>query len=179
MNINCLILSQLLIVFLSINSCAQQNTEKRLSLAKEFVEVFKEGVLSNEQIMKQYVAEGYYFKVDTLREMADGWMNLQRDGLQTIHKKNIAILKYLDHEDEFIVPDNPEDCPLCPPVMQKLRFKLDAPNEQDLDLDLNDLYVIQDKKSKAAVLFVLFNKKNEIITFSGLRFESKVSLWKW
>lgn len=48
-----------------------------------------------------YVVQGYYFKVDTIRQMADWWMDNRQSFLNEVAKNDIFIIKYLDHEKEL------------------------------------------------------------------------------
>lgn len=166
-----------LLIAFSITSNAQKNAEKRLSLAKEFVEAFIEPRLSNVHIMQKYVDSGNYFKVDSIRQLADRWMDHQRNNMRTVKREDMEVLEYLRHEKEFMEMDNPPGKPLSPPALQKLKFSLGTSEGHDLYVDLDDLYVVTENSK--AIMFILFNEDDKIITFSGLRFDSQVNLWQW
>lgn len=139
---------------------------------------FKQDVLTNEQIMKKYVVEGNYFKVDSIRQGADLWMDNDRNSLREVAEKDITIFKYSEHEEEFMVLDNPPSAPLSPASMRKLQIFLVSPEQPSSKVNLDNLYVMRTKNSKGG-WFILFNEENKIVSFSGLRKGSRVSIWQW
>lgn len=160
------------------NAASQGQNEKiRLELVRNFLLDLRSDYTSNSTIMEKYIQSAGYFAVDSIRQMADEWMNHTRTNLKSIGLEHMEILKYLEHEDEFMTMDNPPGMPLAPAILQKLSFTLDTPTARNLSVNLNDLYVVRiTNKHK---LFVLFNEHDKILSFSYLQFGRNIGLWQW
>jgi hypothetical protein len=166
-----------LLTALSITTDAQTKTETRLSLAKEFVTNLAETQFSNEHIVEKYTEPGSYFNNDSIKRVANQGIDHQRKNLRMMKRKDMGILKYQGNEKKFMEMDNPPGEPLAPPVLQELKFSLSTSKGRDLYVNLDDLYIVTEKNK--AIMFILFNDEDKIITFSALRFDSEVGLWQY
>jgi hypothetical protein len=139
---------------------AQKNAkETRLKIVHQFNDIFSKGTLSNEEFMKKYVVEGNYFKSDSVKKVADEWMNFIRKGYSKAEKSKIRILKYSEHENEFRVSDQNIGEPLA--TLRKLEITVSAKSRIENRVNIDDLYV-------SGGLFILFNEENKIVSFAGI-----------
>lgn len=163
-------LSVAIISFLLVSyfTFAQKSTkENRLKIVNQFNNVFSEGTLSNEEFMKKYVVEGNYFKSDSVKKVADEWMNFIRKGYSKAEKSKIRILKYSEHENEFCVSDQDIGEPLA--TMRKLEITVNAKSGIENRVNIDDLYV-------SGALLILFNEENKIVSFASVKIGYHVGL---
>jgi hypothetical protein len=154
-----------------------EKASSRLKIIKEFVSNISEGLLPNKQIVKKYVVQGRYFENDTVKKIANDYLN----SLRGLKNREVAILKYSEIEKTFEVSgvhefgdnsDNPA----------KLIFSLFISNSrQTSKVDLNDLYVIKEinkntRKLEEGGIFILFREDNRIISFAGTTIGNKTNL---
>jgi hypothetical protein len=171
-------------VFVLLNFCtcksvqSQQNDE-RATIAKEFVVAIKEGILSNEEIMKKFVTTRYYFNPDSsrFRAAADEHLNQLRKSAQSIDLTNHVAYPYVGHEDEFAVMASASVDEK--PTKKHLEFSFDPAPGVSLEVDMNDLYVIGPKDEKGKGMIILFDDKNRILSFTSMRFRNHVGYWQW
>jgi hypothetical protein len=165
----------------SYQSFAQEKTrKKRLEITLEFAKALQQGTLSNEEIMKRYVVEGSYFKSDSMKQMADEYLNFYR-GLKDYE---VAAIKYSEHESEYYVVGvkNIGDTSTSP---VRLKFTLQIANPlRERQVDINDLYVIKTKPKGGEMpegggIFILFNKENKILSFSGMTIGNHTGLMQF
>ena len=164
----------ILFVLLACSVIAQVNNiqNERLQVSQQFALAFKNG-LTNEQIMKNYVVDGNYFKSDSARRIGDQWMDDLRKSYKSVNENDFVALPYIGHEDEFVV--------LHKGKMQRLEFILGTNDGQRTAVDLNDLYVvkIKSKPGPSGELFILFNDENKILSFAGYAIGAGVGLWQF
>ena len=167
-----------------INGCvsAQTKIEKeRLKLAHQFMLDIKRGTLSNREVMKKYVVEGDYFKMDSIKSWADFYLDMLRRGFKQIREEDITSIKYTGNEDRFSVTDRPIG---QPERTQRLEFILYedimAIKPTEKKVDTNDLYVVICKLEHVSKnLFILFNDQNRILAFDNFESNNYVHLSKF
>ena len=165
--------------FWTCKSVQTQEVDQRAVIAKDFVVAIKEGVLTNEQIMKKFVATRYYFNPDSsrFRAAADEHLNQLRKSGQSMDLTNYVAYPYVGHEDEFAVMASATVDEK--PTKKRLVFTFDPEPGVSLDVNPNDLYVIGPKDEKGKGMIILFDDKNRILSFSSLRFRNHVGYWQW
>ena len=172
-----------------INGCvsAQTKIEKeRLKLAHQFMLDIKRGTLSNREVMKKYVVEGDYFKMDSIKGDADFYLDMLRMGNKQVREEDIASLKYTGNEDRYSVTDRPIG---QPERTQRLKFILyelkgSIKHGTEKEIDIDDLYVVEylykdEHASKVVNLFVLFTERNKILAFANFPSNNYVSLFQF
>lgn len=180
MNINLQTLFILSTLFVPNGSFSQDKIEdERMGLTLEFLMAFRKDILTNEQVMEKFVVEGNYFKNDSVRRVADRWMNdLRRDFKRPI-EEGIRVLKYSEHADEFAVSDA---SPIGSPGSQlKMKFTLAISKNDKRKVPIDDLYAIEFTfysgfKKEVGSVFVLYNNENKIISFAGMTIADHTSL---
>jgi hypothetical protein len=176
------------ILLLLMNACAFAQTEvekQRFELANQFVHAVKQGNLSNAEIMKKYVVEGGYFKLDSVKNWADFYLDETRRSLKFSSEQNIFILKYLGREDKHSVTDHPIGQPMR---TQKLEFilyeNITSVKPIEKKININDLYIVEfiykdEYETSDAKIFILFNEHNKIMAFADFRMNNYVTLYQF
>jgi hypothetical protein len=176
------------ILFLFLNGFGIAQTEVksvRLKLIDQFIQAFNQDTLSNSDIMKKYVVDGDYFKKDSIKGLADLYLNEARRCIKLTSRHNIGAYQYLDRENKHSVTDRPIG---QPERLQKLKFslneKITSAKPKEKKFDIIDLYIVEfdhigGYDFEQDNLFILFNEYNKIVSFAGFRSNNYVELYQF
>ena len=173
----------LFLLLVSVRSFSQDKVkDQRLQLAREFLIAVREGVLTNGQIVKKYAVQGNYFTIDSIKVMADGWLNDLRRDLKRPNEKDIIVLKFIENEKEF-VETNSRTVKQSSAATNRMKFTLVSPTDpKKRSIEVGDLYGVnftfrtEDNVSEEGSLFILFNDENKIMSFAGLSIGNQTTL---
>lgn len=177
-----------LILLANFSSFAQAKLDSvRFKLVRQYIQVFKYNTHSNEEFMRAYTVDGNYFKLDSIKKIADFCMDDVRRCLTETDEQDIVILKYTDNLTKFSVSDHP-----IGEVEAKMRtlefnlYRFDSESKEIIEekIDINDLYVIETTSrigsaTQVGKLFILFTEKDKILSFVDFRMNHYVSFMQF
>jgi hypothetical protein len=153
-----------------------EQTKARFIIVNELVADLYEAK-SNAYIFEKYLASRGKFQDSSTRRMANGITSEMKEGLTYVAREGIQVYHYPSSPQTVrrvraIDDPNPNENKVVP-----LRFGLETsrPNRK---VELNDLFRIE-SRDKQFISYVLFDEKNRIISFTGIRIGDKVNLFEF
>lgn len=143
-----------MLFFLTAVKCfCQEATDERIRIIEDFLNTLNTKK-TNSDVILQYCNHDYYFKNDTIRKIADDWIDHVR--MSSKNKETFIIRKYdsLQGNIEF-------------GFTNITTGQIESIKPIDIYEFLSD--------NKSGILYLYFNSKNKIISFSAFRLKNRVA----
>lgn len=161
------------------NMClAQDIVKKRTSLVWSLVQDLSNEVPFN-KIYNTYLAEGDFFPDAARKKVGDDWSRGLRTTLNKVSLREVEVYQYVNNPDSARIKHQAGDIGEDYPEYRPLQFFLNIDNRHaNLPVNLDDIYVIR-LKSNGVLTYVLFDDRDQMITYGALQISNTVWLGKF
>lgn len=128
----------------------------------------------DERIFAKFLYSGNKFSDDRSKKLAKDAIALVRSTLKT-DRAHLQIYKYSDNPETILIPSAAEGAGNLP-VEKPLRFELSSLSEPEIAVNPDDVYVV---KFSEGQFYILFDEKNKIVSFAGIKLGGGVGMMKF
>jgi hypothetical protein len=141
----------------------QADSDHRMEVCASLINDMKAD-MDNDLIFANYLASKGIFRSDSVRRLAINYTDHIKSVLNEEHFKVACIFKYSSYPDSVS-----RFKPKYRGRREELKFGLGVGRGKFIDVNINDLYVVGLSKGTTAVLWVLFDEQDKILSYCAFR----------